>query len=48
MVWADELFVFAGFGLVFGAAANLLLGQSFYRPGGLASGLLSAGLMWIM
>lgn len=48
MAWADELFVFAGFGLLFGAAANLLLGQSFHRLGGLASGLLSAGLMWIM
>jgi hypothetical protein len=48
IAWRDELFLLAGVGLLFGVVTNLLLGERFYRVGGLSGGLLSAGLMLVM
>ncbi len=41
----DEVLVPGGLGLLFGVVMNLLLGDAFYKPGGLAGGILSALLM---
>jgi hypothetical protein len=43
-----EAILSMGFGLFFGAGTNLLLGEPAYRLGGLAGGLLAAGLMVVM
>lgn len=48
IAWTNELFLLAGVGLLFGVVTNLLLGERFYRVGGLSGGLLSAGLMLVM
>lgn len=45
--WRSELFLMGSFGLLFGVVTNLLLGERYYRVGGLAGGLLSAALMLV-